>query len=79
MASCHVANIGAQANQLRRAVDYKRENGKDEEVHDILMKAGAVMGVGAACVLGGPALQSAIAGANLGVVSTVAAAEAGPL
>merc|ERR1719223_1249538 len=42
------------------------------------MKAGAVAVGGAACVLAGPTVQSAIVGANLGVVSTVAAADAGP-
>lgn len=78
LVSCHVANIVAQSNQFRRAVVYKQENGKDDEVNDILVKAGATVAVGAACVLGGPTVQGAVAGANLGVVSTVAAAEAGP-
>jgi len=78
LASCHVANIAAQANQFRRAVEYKKANGKDEEVNDILVKAGGTVAVGAACVLGGPMVQSSLVGANLGVVSTVAAAEAGP-
>ncbi|KAL7543169.1 hypothetical protein ACHAXR_012862 [Thalassiosira sp. AJA248-18] len=78
LAGCHVANIGAQGNQLRRAVEYKKENGKDEEVNDILMKAGATAVVGAACVLAGPTVQSAIVGANLGPISAVAAADAGP-
>ena len=79
LAGCHVTNVAAQANQLRRAVEYKRENGKDDEVADVTMKAGATAVGGAACVLLGPMIQSAIVGANLGVVSTVAAAEAGPL
>jgi len=78
LASCHVANVAAQTNQLRRAVEYKKEQGKDDEVNDIVMKAGATAAAGAACVLGGPAVQNAIVGANLGVVSAVAAAEAGP-
>lgn len=78
LAGCHVTNVAAQGNQLRRAVDYKKENGQDEEVNDILMKAGATAAVGAACVLVGPAVQGAIVSANLGVVSVVAAADAGP-
>eukprot|EP00579_Thalassiosira_antarctica_P006026 CAMPEP_0201883030 /NCGR_PEP_ID=MMETSP0902-20130614/15105_1 /ASSEMBLY_ACC=CAM_ASM_000551 /TAXON_ID=420261 /ORGANISM="Thalassiosira antarctica, Strain CCMP982" /LENGTH=314 /DNA_ID=CAMNT_0048411733 /DNA_START=28 /DNA_END=972 /DNA_ORIENTATION=+ len=78
LAGCHVTNVAAQANQLRRAVEYKKENGKDEEVNDILMKAGATAAAGAACVVAGPMVQSAMVGANLGAVSAVAAAEAGP-
>ena len=62
-----------QATQLRRPVEYKKENVKDEEVSDILMKAGA------ACILDGPMVQSATVSVNLGAVSTVAAAEIGPL
>lgn len=79
LAGCHVTNVAAQANQFRRAVEYKRENGKDEEVNDILTKAAATAAAGAACVLVGPTVQSAIVGANLGPVSTIAAADAGPL
>jgi hypothetical protein len=78
LAGCHVTNVAAQMNQLRRAVEYKKENGKDEEVDDIVKKAGATAAAGIACVLGGPMVQSAIVNANLGVVSTVAGAEAGP-
>ena len=78
LAGCHVTNVAAQMNQLRRAVEYKKENGKDDEVDDIMKKAGATAAAGAACVLGGPMVQSAIVNANLGVVSSIAAAEAGP-
>ncbi|KAL9180245.1 hypothetical protein ACHAXT_008215 [Thalassiosira profunda] len=78
LAGCHVTNVGAQLNQLRRAIEYKKENGKDEEVNDILTKAGAVAAGGLACVMAGPMAQSAIVGANLGPVSAVAAADAGP-
>ncbi|KAL7475661.1 hypothetical protein ACHAW6_001570 [Cyclotella cf. meneghiniana] len=78
LASCHVTNVAAQCNQMRRALEYKQSNGEDEAVNDILMKAGATAAVGAACVLAGPTVQSAIVNANLGVVSTVAAADAGP-
>ena len=78
LAGCHITNIGAQANQLRRAIDYKKENGKDDEVNDILMKAGATVAGGLACVLAGPTVQSALVNANLGPLSAVAAADAGP-
>jgi hypothetical protein len=79
LAGCHVANIAAQGNQLRRAIEYKRLNGKEEEVQDILVKAGLTVATGAACVLGGPMMQNALINANLGPISTVAAADAGPL
>ncbi|KAL3785788.1 hypothetical protein HJC23_007344 [Cyclotella cryptica] len=78
LASCHVTNVAAQCNQMRRALEYKQSMGEEEAVKDILMKAGATAAAGAACVLAGPAMQSAIVNANLGVVSTVAAADAGP-
>mmetsp|Transcript_8897 Transcript_8897/g.13351 ORF Transcript_8897/g.13351 Transcript_8897/m.13351 type:complete len:300 (-) Transcript_8897:95-994(-) len=78
LAGCHITNVGAQMNQLRRAVEYKKENGKDDEVDDIMKKAGATAAAGAACVLGGPMVQSALVNANLGFVSSIAAAEAGP-
>jgi len=78
LASCHVTNIVAQGNQLRRAIDYQKEQGNDDVVNDLYMKAGAVAAGGAACVALGPFAQSALAGANLGVLSTVAAADAGP-
>ena len=78
LSACHVTNVAAQCNQMRRALEFKKANGEDEAVNDILMKAGATAAVGAACVLAGPTLQSAVINANLGVVSTVAGADAGP-
>ena len=78
LASCHVANILAQGNQLRRALQYKLDNGQEKEVEEIATKAA----IGGAAILGsvvaGPAVQSALTAANLGVVSTIAAADAGP-
>jgi hypothetical protein len=79
LAGCHVANVCAQGNQLRRAVEYKRDMGMDDEVRDVQMKAGMTMLGGLACVLGGPTLQGMIVNANIGPISTIAAAEAGPL
>ena len=79
LAGCHVTNVAAQSNQLRRAIEDKRGKGADDEVRDVLMKAAGIAAAGAACVAGGPALQGAIVGANLGPISALAAAEAGPL
>lgn len=78
LASCHVTNVVAQLNQLRRAIDYQKQQGDNDRVNDVYMKAGAVAAGGAACAVFGPMAQSALASAQLGVVSTVAAAEAGP-
>ena len=75
LAGCHITNVAAQANQLRRAVEYKQENGKDDEVNDILQKAAATVVGGLACVVAGPTVQSALVNANLGPISTVAAAD----
>ena len=56
-------------------MEYKKENGKDDEVNDILMKAGATVAGGLACVVAGPMVQSALVNANLGPISSVAAAD----
>lgn len=75
---CHITNVGAQSNQLRRALQYKMENGQEAEVKDMAQKVG-MLGAGAgAAVLSGPYLRHALSNANLGLISTVAAADAGP-
>jgi len=75
---CHVTNVLAQANQFRRALEYKIEQGEEDEVKDIAMKAAATAAGGAACVLGGPVLQAGIVNAEMGLLSALAAADAGP-
>ena len=75
---CHVANVLAQTNQLRRALEYKMENGEEEQVKEMAQQVGMLGGVAGAAVLGGPAARSALSGANLGIVSSIAAADAGP-
>ena len=78
LCACHVSNVLAQTNQMRRAINHKIEQGQQEEVNAMGMKAGAfVLGTGAV-IAGGPALQTALVGASLGPVSTVASAAAGP-
>ena len=78
LCACHCANILAQANQARRLVSFKLSNGQGDEVAAMGTKAAAVAVGGTAAVLGGPMLQSAVVAANLGGVSTFAAAKAGP-
>lgn len=75
---CHLANIAAQLNQLRRGMEYRIANGQQEQVQENIRTA-ALGGVG---ILGamalGPAVQSALVKANWGIISSVAAAPAGP-
>mmetsp|Transcript_710 Transcript_710/g.1293 ORF Transcript_710/g.1293 Transcript_710/m.1293 type:complete len:267 (+) Transcript_710:156-956(+) len=78
LCACHVTNVGAQLNQFRRALEFKKEQGEQEQVDDIMKQVGAGCAVAAAAVVAGPTVGSALAGAELGVVSTVAAAPAGP-
>eukprot|EP00593_Proboscia_inermis_P001634 CAMPEP_0171295564 /NCGR_PEP_ID=MMETSP0816-20121228/4162_1 /TAXON_ID=420281 /ORGANISM="Proboscia inermis, Strain CCAP1064/1" /LENGTH=259 /DNA_ID=CAMNT_0011768311 /DNA_START=56 /DNA_END=835 /DNA_ORIENTATION=+ len=78
LSACHATNIVAQANQMRRALEYKISKGETEEVKEIGKKGAMVAAVGAGCVLFGPMAQTAIASANLGPISTVSAAAAGP-
>lgn len=75
---CHLANVAAQLNQLRRSLEFKMEHGEEEQVHQFLNQVGAGGAVAAAAVAGGPTLRSALTSANLGPLSSVAAADAGP-
>jgi mitochondrial pyruvate carrier 2 len=78
LAACHVTNIAAQGNQMRRALEYKIDNGQEEEVKEMVQKAGIAGTCLAAAIVAGPTMRSAVSNAKLGVVSTVAAADAGP-
>ena len=78
LASCHATNVVAQLNQLRRALQYKVEQGKKEEVEEYAYKVAAAAVGGTACIFLGPTVQSTLAGANLGFISSFAGAEAGP-
>jgi hypothetical protein len=48
--ACHVFNIGAQGNQIRRAAEYKIEKGEGAEVKDFATKA-AVVSAGLAATI----------------------------
>ena len=78
LAACHATNVVAQSNQLRRALEYKMSNGQEAEVQAMGQKAA----IGGVALLGGiaagPTMRSMLTNANLGIVSTVAAADAGP-
>jgi len=78
LCGCHVTNVFAQCNQLRRGLEYKIENGQEDEVRELGRKAAIGGAVVAGSVVAGPTVRSALSSANLGIVSSVAAADAGP-
>lgn len=78
LCACHVSNVFAQGNQMRRAIQHKLALGQEKEVQEMGMKAATGAAVGAALIVGGPTMQSAIVAANMGPVSTFAGAAAGP-
>eukprot|EP00977_Amphora_coffeiformis_P029345 scaffold40180_cov137-Amphora_coffeaeformis.AAC.1 len=75
---CHVTNVAAQLNQLRRGLEHKISIGQEEQVYDMGKKAAVGGAVIAGSVLAGPTMRSAITNMKLGVVSDIAAADAGP-
>eukprot|EP00949_MAST-11_sp_MAST-11-sp1_P005178 g5178.t1 len=78
LCACHVSNVIAQSNQMRRAIEHKLEQGKGEEVKDIAIKAAGFCTGVTALIAAGPRMKSAIVGAKLGPASTLAGAAAGP-
>lgn len=78
LCSCHVTNVAAQINQLRRSLEYKLSQGKDEEVQQFVKNAAVAAMGGALCIVGGPTARKALMASQLGLVSTMAASEAGP-
>ena len=78
LAACHVSNVLAQTNQMRRALEHKIANGLEDEVKSFLIKAGAfAAGIGA-LIFAGPTIQAGVVNANLGPISAASAAAAGP-
>ena len=78
LCACHVSNVVAQANQMRRAINFKLDKGEADEVQEVGTKAAVFAAGTAALIVGGPTLQSAIIGAGAGPISAMAAAPAGP-
>ncbi|GHP06069.1 mitochondrial pyruvate carrier 2 [Pycnococcus provasolii] len=75
---CHVSNVGAQLNQLRRAMEYKWNNGQEAEVKEMGTKSAGALAALGALVMAGPTLRNALSNAGLGPVSSFAASPAGP-
>lgn len=78
LCSCHVANVMAQGNQLRRVLEHKMNNGEQEQVNDFMKKTAMGGAALTGAVIAGPTVRAALTNAELGVVSKVAAADAGP-
>ena len=78
LCGCHVTNVAAQLNQLKRALEHKIATGQEKEVRALGEKTAMGGAVIAASVLAGPHVRQVLSKANLGVVSSVAAAPAGP-
>ena len=71
LCACHVSNVIAQSNQMRRAIEYKLSQGQDKEVQEMGQKAAIGAASMAALIVGGPTIQGAIVGAGLGPVRCV--------
>jgi len=75
---CHIANVTAQTNQLRRALEHKMNTGEEEQVKEMAQQVGVLGAATAAAIVAGPRVRTALTGANLGILSSIAAADAGP-
>lgn len=78
LAACHATNVVAQSNQIKRALEYKMENGQEGQVHELVKNAGIAVATGAGCIVFGPTVQRAVVNAKIGPVSDFAASPAGP-
>jgi hypothetical protein len=78
LCGCHITNVMAQLNQVKRALEYKLNNGQEKEAKRIMQQAA----MGGAFLVGsvgaGPTIQRMLTSRDLGVVSRFAAAPAGP-
>jgi Mitochondrial pyruvate carriers len=75
---CHITNVVAQSNQLRRALEYKKANGQEKQVNEMLEQAAKFGAVTAVAVAAGPKVRSILTNASMGPISAIAAAPAGP-
>jgi len=80
LTSCHVTNMAAQSNQLRRWAEDRMANGGEAGTSDVMSKgtmaAGVAAGVAILTVAGGPIQKSLLAGS--GALKKVAEHPAGP-
>ena len=78
LCGCHLANITAQLNQLRRAIEYKFDSGQEAEANQLLQQAALGGAFLAGTVVVAPTIRNWLTKSDMGVVSRVAAAPAGP-
>lgn len=80
LCGCHVTNVAAQLNQMRRGLEHKSSQGPagEAEVSALTVRAALTAAGAAAGIALGPTVQSVLAGAELGMASSVAASPAGP-
>merc|ERR1719217_128613 len=79
--ACHATNVVAQCNQIRRAVQAKYDSGDPAEREEVILQGTRAAGAAAASgviILRAPSLQAWLVAAELGPISAIAAAPAGP-
>lgn len=81
LCACHATNVVAQCNQIRRAVQAKYDSGDPAEREEVILlgtRAAGAAAAGGVIILGAPSLQAWLVAAELGPISAIAAAPAGP-
>lgn len=81
LAACHVSNVTAQLNQLRRWGAYEMQTHPEtapKKLQDLGMLAGGVGAAGAVTLAASGTIQKAIVNAKMGPISTIAASTVGP-
>lgn len=81
LCACHVTNVFAQTNQLRRCLEYKLETEPDTapaQIEELKQKAMLYGGIAAACVVTGPMVRTALTGTAVGSALPYLVGPAGP-
>jgi len=78
LASCHAANVLAQTVQLKRGLEFRMQS-NPEQVNKLVRDASMAGVIGGVAIAAGPRVRQLLSSqSNLGVVSKIAAADAGP-
>ena len=78
--SCHITNVCAQSNQLRRCIEYKLESepNAQAEIAGLKEKAMLYLPIAAASIVAGPLVRKALTGTAIGSMVPYLVADAGP-
>jgi len=57
LCACHLSNIIAQCNQMKRAIEYKIQNGEKDEMINTIKKTGGIVGIIGIAGISGPKLK----------------------